>query len=162
MLLHKNPIVNTTYVPDGEKGTKETLRLMARLVRRAINIPAFQTFAFNIPANTLQDIDRFLASHYTYVDEEIETLYAPEYNMMYLLEKGTLIGDCDDISMFYAAVFKALGYRVRFVAMKTRPNDPEFRHVVVEILNGNHWQRCDATVEPNTIQIDYGVMVEYV
>lgn len=164
MILHRNPIVQTVYVPNGSSGTKATLQLMSRLARRATTIPAFVVFAQNLQllGGDTEAINEFLAKYYDYTDEEIETLYAPEYNMIHLLDKRKLIGDCDDISMFYAAVFKTLGYRVRFVAMKTKRNDPEYRHVVAEVLEDGRWKRYDPTVGANVTQIDYGQMVEYV
>jgi len=144
----------------GAQGTRETLRIMAGLARDAANDPHFQEFARSFRNADHVNVELYHA--YKYQDEEIETLYHPVFNLGYLLETGELTGDCDDIAMFYAAVFTVLGIPCRFVAMKTKRHDPEFLHVVVEAFENNRWKRFDPTVTPGLVQIDYGRMVEYV
>lgn len=155
-----SPTITTMSIALGPQGTQETLRIMAALVRAAADDNVFREFAsqYRTPA----EVDLMLRIVYTYIEEPIETLYAPQYNLSHLYQFGSIIGDCDDISMFYAAVFTVIGIRTRFVAMRTRRNDPEFYHVVVEDLDSQ--RRYDATVPPNMVyqMIDYGKMVQYV
>jgi len=154
-------IVTTSYIPEGNPGTRITLQVMARLARRAITLPWFAEFALQF--SNASSADSYLRPFFHYLDEDVETLYAPEFNLIHLLEHGNLIGDCDDIAMFYAAIFKAIGIeRIRFVAMRTRKGDPDFYHVVVEAFEDGRWKRFDSTVKPSLVQIDYGQMVEYV
>lgn len=149
-----------TSIATGEQGTLETLRIMAGLARESSNYPEFLEFAHSF--SSASDVNRNLYHLFEYQDEEIETLISPETNLEILNKTGKLIGDCDDIAMFYAAIFYALGIPARFVAMKTKKNDPDFLHVVAEAFEDNRWKRFDPTVKPGLIQIDYGRMTEYV
>lgn len=160
MTMKNNPIITTTWIPDGNAGTRATLVTMANLATCALSDELFSTFATMF--NTTNDVDRQLRPRYQYLDEEVETLYAPEYNLLHMLETGYLIGDCDDIAMFYAAIFKGMGLPTRLVAMRTKHNDPEFYHVVVEVFERNRWRRYDPTVVPSLAQVDFGQMVQYV
>jgi transglutaminase-like putative cysteine protease len=63
---------------------------------------------------------------------------------------GYLEGDCDDVSTFYAAIFKALGVPARFVAIRYTPNNPNFEHVFAQAYDGRTWQTFDATVPAGT------------
>jgi len=147
-------------IGSGEQGTLETLRIMASLTRDAANNPEFQSFARSF--RSIDHVNAELYHAFKYRDEEIETLYHPVFNLEHLQQTGQLTGDCDDIAMFYAAIFTVLGIPSRFVAMKTRKHDDEFSHVVVEAFSNNRWKRYDPTVIPGMVQIDYGRMTEYV
>jgi len=153
-------ISRITSIGPGEQGTLETLRIMAGLAREAANDSIFVEYARSF-SNT-SEVNQAHYGVYKYLHEEIETLYAPEFNLEHLQQTGELTGDCDDIAMFYAAIFKVLGIPCRFVAMKTRRHDLEFSHVVVEAFEDNRWKRYDATVMPGLVQIDFGRMIEYV
>lgn len=155
-----NSIITTTTIAPGPQGTAETLRVMAGLARNAATWDTFQVFS-RLFENAAQ-VDKTLRPHYEYVAEEVETLYAPEYNLMNLIRNGKLIGDCDDIAMFYAAIFYVLGIPARFVAMRTKKNDPLFYHVVVEAFEHDRWKRFDPTVIPSLVEIDFGQMLEYI
>jgi len=144
----------------GEQGTLETLRIMAGLARDAANDVIFQAFARSF--RSADHVNAELYHAFEYRNEIIETLYHPVYNLEHLRQTGVLMGDCDDIAMFYAAVFTVIGIPSRFVAMKTKKSDPEFLHVVVEAFENNRWKRFDPTVIPGLVQIDYGRMIEYV
>jgi len=144
----------------GPQGTAETLAVMVALIRDAANNEIFQEFAGMF--RSASDVHETLNRYYRYTDESIETLYAPEYNLGMLISELKLIGDCDDIAMFYAAIFKVLGILTRLVAMKTRPHDPDYYHVVVEAFEDHRWKRFDPTVKASTPQVDYGQMTVYV
>lgn len=144
----------------GAQGTRETLRIMAGLARDACNDQLFADYASAF--KTTAEVHREHYPLYKYQHEEVETLYAPEYNLQILFDTGSLTGDCDDISMFYAALFYAMGLPTRFVAMKTKKFDPEYLHVVTEAFEDNRWKRFDPTVTPGMVQIDYGRMIENV
>lgn len=147
-------------INSGAQGTLETLRLMAALAREAGDDPNFSQYAQSF--STAAEINRVHIPVYRYADESIETLFTPQWNLSHLIQTGELMGDCDDISMFYAAMFHVLQIPSRLVAMRTRRNDPDFLHVVVEAYEDNRWKRFDPTVFPGLVQIDYGRMVEYV
>jgi transglutaminase superfamily protein len=156
-------------IAPGNQGTVETLRIMARLARESLNYQDFCDFMADIVCNNVvllslpDDIDRYLRAIYRYENEDVETLYSPAYNAWQYRRTGMLRGDCDDISMFYAAVFTALGHKTRLVAMRTKRNDSEFHHVVVEIqYDPTLWKRFDATVPQGTAHNHYGTLIQYV
>lgn len=157
--------VHEMSIGPGPQGTLETVRMMARLSKEALNYQDFCNFMASLVCDsrlcTLHPdvIDSYLRTIYRYENEQVETLYSPAYNVYQLQRTGYLIGDCDDISMVYASVFLALGYRSRFVAMRTKPQDTEFYHVVVDCKVGEHWKRYDATVPIGTIRTSYGSLV---
>ena len=155
----REPDIFTTTIGKGAQGTRETLRIMAGMVRRASAMELFREFAQMFPnAQSVEEIRKY----YQYTPEDIETLYAPEYQLYLFIHTGKFTGDCDDIAMMYAAIFNVLGLPTRLVAMKTKRHDPEFLHVVVETLENNRWKRFDPTVKPGMVQIDFGQMVEYI
>lgn len=155
-----NPIITTVSIATGAQGTLETLRIMRGLAVHAAEWDLFKDFALMF--RSASEVDATLRPHYEYTDEPVETLFAPEYNLAHYMKFGKIIGDCDDIAMFYAAIFNVLGIRCRLVAMRTRRNDPNYFHVVVEAYEYDRWKRFDATVVPGLMQIDYGRMEVYV
>lgn len=150
-------------IAHGEQGTRETLRIMAGLVREASDDRTFQVFVSQYFAGLSSgEVDSLVRRNYTYLDEQIETLYSPLFNMEQFRNNRDIVGDCDDVSMFLASVNRVLGYPVRFVAMRVKKNVVDFNHVVVEVYDNERWKRYDPTVMQGLIQIDYGQMVEYV
>mgnify|MGYP001612044145 CR=1 FL=1 len=67
---------------------------------------------------------------------------------------GRLVGDCDDISTLHAALLTALGFQVRFVAIRSAYENPNFDHVYIEANNNGDWIMYDVTIPLNT-PIDY-------
>lgn len=155
-----NPIITQMSIAPGALGTQETLRIMASLARNASDWGLFQEFAKRF--QSANHVDATLRPLFEYTEEPVETLFAPEYNLAHLLRFGKLIGDCDDIAMFYAAVFFTMGIQSRFVAMRTKKTDSNYFHVVIEANEGNGWKRFDPTVIGGLQQIDFGRMVVYV
>ena len=156
-------MIRITSIASGNQGTWEKLRVMAGLTREAAADSYFSGAAksfFYHP--TAGEVDAQIRYFYTYTNEAVETLYSPIFNMKRYAAGADIIGDCDDVSMFLAAVLKVKGYRTRFVALRTRRHDPEFYHVVVEALEHGKWKRFDPTVIQGLMQVDYGQMVEYV
>jgi hypothetical protein len=156
-------VIRVMNIAHGNQGTLETLRIMVGLTIEAVNDLPFRNAVnkyFNL--RTAGEIDAKIRNWYVYTPEEVETLYSPMFNMERFIMGADIIGDCDDIAMFLAAVLRVRQYPVRFVAMRTKRNDPEFYHVVVEALENKKWKRFDPTVIPGLVQVDYGRMVEYV
>jgi hypothetical protein len=64
-------------------------------------------------------------------------------------------------SRINSAIYKALGYPVRLVAI--RYDSMEFQHVFVEVfLSGDGWVWIDPTVVPHTLHKEIERMVENV
>ncbi len=103
----------------------------------------------------LVNTEKFLRSVFVYQKEMIETLQYPDYMLTGLEKSGVLIGDCDDISTLHAALLFALGFQVRFVAIRSVKNNPNFDHVYIEANNNNgEWIMFDITIPLHTV-IDY-------
>jgi transglutaminase-like putative cysteine protease len=102
----------------------------------------------------LSNVDEFLRSKFVYADEKIETLQYPDYMLNGLEMFGRLIGDCDDISTLHAAILTALGFQVRFVAIRSFRENSSFDHVYLEANLNGQWIMYDIT-------LPLGTTVEY-
>jgi transglutaminase-like putative cysteine protease len=102
----------------------------------------------------LSNVDKFLRSKFVYEPEAIETLMYPDYMLSGLEMSGRLVGDCDDISTLHAALLVALGFQVRFVAIRSLRESIDFDHVYLEVNNNGEWIMYDITLPLGT-QIDY-------
>jgi transglutaminase-like putative cysteine protease len=98
----------------------------------------------------LSIVDGYLRDRFIYQSEAIETLLYPDYMLSGLEISGHLVGDCDDISTLHAAILTALGFKVRFVAIKSTYNNPNFDHVYIEAQDTDHWIMYDVTLPLNT------------
>jgi transglutaminase-like putative cysteine protease len=98
----------------------------------------------------LQSVEAFLRRRFQYVDEKIETLVSPDYMLQGLEITGAIRGDCDDISTLHAAILTCMDIKVRFVAIRSRQDDPNYDHVFMEAFNGTDWVLYDITVPPGT------------
>lgn len=142
----------TTPIWTGELGTLQTLQLMRSLVLQSLNSKRLVRFAskFWFKPDMLQSVETFLRSRFQYVDEKIETLVAPDYMLQGLENTGAIRGDCDDISTLHAAILTCLDIKVRFVAIRSRQDDPNYDHVFMEAFNGTEWILYDITIPPGT------------
>ena len=151
-------------IANGPQGTRETLRIMAGLAREARHSLEFCTFVRDLTCevHTPEEMDDYIRARYTYQHEDIETLYAPRFNVLHYRLHGYFTGDCDDVTILYCAIYNALGYPSRMVAMRTKRNDENYFHVVPELFIHERWLRFDPTVPPGTRHIYFGTMEEYV
>jgi transglutaminase-like putative cysteine protease len=118
---------------------------MKHLVNHASRNPEFRKFALEF--HTSSEVDEWVRAHFRYRDEREEILRTPEFQLNdALVRLGYLEGDCDDVSMFYAAVLKTLGLPVRFVAIRYTPDNPNFEHVFTQAYDMAAWRTFDATV----------------
>lgn len=122
---------------------------MVRLAREAARNPEFRRFALEF--NSLREVDTWIRARFRYRDEAEEILRTPEFMLNDVLNRlGYLEGDCDDISTFYVATFKALGVPARFIAIRYTPNNPNFEHVFAQAFDMAVWRSFDATVPEGT------------
>lgn len=130
---------------DPDEQVAATIDLMRRYVREDCQSPEIQAIAQSIraeggdPAQSLfarmkRDIrfvndDELSSAFRTSPDSPIvEVLIRP----VDLARLGLKAGDCDDWSMYCAAVLRCLGYRTAFVTVAADPRDPRaFSHVYV-------------------------------
>ena len=141
----------------GEIGTLQTLAMMKQLALGAQNSQKLCNLVMSLPfyaPDIVQKVDQFLRSKFTYMSEEIETLVAPEYMLMALENNGAISGDCDDISTLQGAIYKCLGIPVRFVAIRSQRDNPNYDHVFSEVKQGDLWIPYDVTL-PLGFHIQY-------
>lgn len=133
---------------------------MRRLAINASKTDAFQLLSIEFP--TWENIDPWVRNHFRYAQEPYEIILHPNLVLETIRNQGYLVGDCDDVATFEAAIFKTYGYPVRFVAIRTFIHDPNFQHVFIEVnINGN-WIVFDPTVRPGLIHRQFGRMEVYV
>lgn len=141
-------------IPDGAAGTRETLRIMAAMVKDArcsVTIREFSAGLINevSAGNFAQEAEtlfQFVRDSIRYVNDVngVETLQTPEYTL------ACGYGDCDDKSSLLAAMLESVGHPCRFVAAGyNRPG--EFEHVWIETLVGRDWIAAETTM-----QVDFG------
>lgn len=151
MLVRDNPRLALYQIADGALGTRQTLRLMAMLVRDAVRgdiairskaadlVESIHGHAFRDQARVLFE---FVRDQIRWLGDVagVETIQAPEVT----LTVG--YGDCDDKSTLLAALLMSIGHPARFVAVGfSRPN--EFQHVYVETKIGADWVAMDPSTE---------------
>lgn len=122
---------------------------MTSRARAAAKNNEFRNFALEF--DSLEEIDGWIRAHFRYRDEQEEILRTPEFMLNDALNRlGYLEGDCDDIATLYVAMFKALGFPSRFVAIRYTPDNPNFEHVFAQAYNMGVWRTFDATVPAGT------------
>lgn len=134
-------------IPDGSRGTLETLRLMRSLTRKAKIAMPIRNLALSLVrdlpqkdyAGEARRIQEFVKTNIRYVRDirGVETIQTPEKT----LEIGQ--GDCDDKSSLVAALLESINHPTRFVAMGF--NGGSFCHVYVETLLGKKWIGVETT-----------------
>ncbi len=108
-------------------------------------------------------LDQWVRGHFHYRGENREVVRTPEYMWRDWQEKGFFEGDCDDVSVMFAALLACLGFRlIRFVAIRYDAQDPAFTHVFVEAYYAGSWRVFDQTVSPGTSHTIIERMVEAV
>lgn len=136
-------------IPNGPQGTKTTLSIMSRLVRRykrsvplrqlALNVIRGVEGRKNFPAQ-ISRIQNYVRSNIQYVKDVngVETVQTPVRTM------DNKAGDCDDQSVLVATLLEAIGHPTRFVAIRLSSGGP-FAHVFTETKVGNRWVSVETT-----------------
>lgn len=137
---------------------------MSELSRAAANSGQFRAFIADTMGRDHRSFttwDRWIRGHFRYRPEGVEVVRTPEFMLDEFQRTGYFEGDCDCVSVFYGTIIKALGFRVRFVAI--RYSDPsEFQHVFLEYFNLGRWIRVDPTAPYGTVHVELDRMVENV
>jgi hypothetical protein len=142
---------------------------MAKLARHGLqNLRLERCLGAALSSNPLADPltawDDFIRGRFFFRDEYNEVIRTVEHTADHFDRTGLIEGDCDCVSVFFAAGALRLGFRCRFIATRTEVENPEFTHVFTECLEGGLWRRFDATVAPEVVdrEIEYERIVEYV
>jgi len=142
------PVIWTlAVIPSGERGTKATLEVMARLVRerrtdtiiRALVESIIQFVPEKDAIAEASAVQQWVRDNIRYTADvaDVETLKDP----VMLLQSR--YGDCDDKSTLVAALLQTIGYPVRFVAIAF-PHE-EFSHVYAEVEIDGQWIAVETT-----------------
>jgi hypothetical protein len=145
-------------VPVGGRGTRQTLRLMSKLVREYRASGPIRDTAKNLvehlPSQAAHDEVRalfhFVRDEIRYLGDvnEVETIQAPDVT----LASGQ--GDCDDKATLLASLLQSIGFKTQFVAVGF--SEPGvFEHVFLRALLGNHMVSLDPTVEGGACSPNY-------
>lgn len=136
-------------IPNGAAGTRETLRIMARLVREYRKSLPIRELALSIVRQVaghknfrgqVAALHSWVQDNIQYVRdiEGVETVQTPLKTLDYMQ------GDCDDQSVLLATLLMSVGFRPRFVAIKTDSYGP-FCHVFTEVSAGKKWLPLETT-----------------
>lgn len=134
-------------IPNGSAGTRETLRIMSRLVKQYKKDKAIRELALSLTSKLpqkswlreVQAIHYFVKTHIRYTKDirGVETIQTP----VQTLRIGA--GDCDDKSTLVASLLEAIGHPTRFAAIGFMPNT--FCHVLPETKIGGQWVTVECT-----------------
>ncbi len=133
----------------GAAGTRDTLKIMRRLVRDWRVHPRLRQLAKRIvqtcPSKDarceVRQIHAYVSNHIRYVRDVagVETVATPELT---LRDKS---GDCDDQAVLVGALLNAIGRPVRFIAIGSEPG--KFSHVYAETPIGPDWIAVETTMK---------------
>ncbi len=134
-------------IRNGINGTRDTLRLMSRVVKRSKKHPIIRELATRIVRNVpgknypaeLQAIQTWVKNNIRYTQDVrgVETLQYPAVT----LQMGQ--GDCDDHAILVASLLEAIGKPTRFIAIGFQPN--QCAHVLTEARVGTNWLTVETT-----------------
>lgn len=140
-------------IPAGTAGTKVTLAIMRKMVRRYKKSVPLRQLALNIIRDLprgrnggknffgqVERIQNYVRNNIQYVRDinGVETIQTPDRTI------DNRAGDCDDQSVLVATLLETIGHPTRFVAIKMSPFGP-FIHVFTETRMGQRWLPVETT-----------------
>lgn len=146
------------WIPWGDAGTLAVVSHMRRLARAGSAHPRVRQLAASIVAGvpgkdgTLQAqvIREWIADRTDFLRDPkgTELLHAPALLSQWVLTRGRVAIDCDDVATWAAALGMAVGLRARFVLVGFGPPPRiPLRHVWAELSDPHHvnWVDVDVT-----------------
>lgn len=158
-------------IPGGSQGTRATLKIMARLVKKGKRDHRLRELALSIVKRNrnkdyvgeVKSIHEWVKKNIRYVRDirGIETVQTPQKT----LEFGQ--GDCDDHSILVATLLETIGHMTRLKAIGFMPDS--YQHVYTETKLGpkskNMWIAVETT-EPwklgKAAKNPVAIMIEYI
>lgn len=157
----------TVNTPDGERGTRAALAVMARYAREGKTDWRVRALAMDLvkdlpPKDYLAEatiIHRFVRDKIRYVRDinDVETVATP----IETLKSGQ--GDCDDKSTLIAALLESIGFVTRFCAVAKFPG--QWSHVLTQCDINGKWLslECTEPVSPGWHPVGYPYqLIQYV
>jgi len=157
--------VYSYQIAEKDRGTRQTLAVMAQLVNQSLLDPYVREFTkeavkFANPRDNLelaQTIDGYLRDHFEFFRDPsgIELIHTPHY-MVQEIEKhgnftaninGYFRADCDDFSILAASMAKASGMPAVFVVYAFPQTDNEYAHVFTMSKVNDQWYPYDRNVQ---------------
>lgn len=138
-------------IPEGERGTDETVRAMVGAVERSLRAPDLRLLALRIiqaagvpdrnPVGQARAIFDWITNNIHYVKDAlgVEVVQQPEVTVK------LRAGDCDDHTTLVAALARSIGLPVRIKTIGSTKDT--FRHVFPEVFTGREWLPVDTTAQ---------------
>jgi len=150
--INRSDSVNASYrVPlqRGWPGTKQTLEVMAQIVRRDHGDPVIRALAERIVERCgghdfqcqIRALHQFVRDQITFRRDPVDIERVQDSRRVL----QSRVGDCDDKSVLLCSLLGSLGHRTRFGLCSNKPGD--FSHVFVECLGPGGWITLDPTPE---------------
>ena len=142
--------IDTSRLPDGLRGTRRTLALMAACVRKDAGNLALRQRALSIVQNCGgHDFSCEIRALFHYCRDAI-TYRRDPVDVEWVQDAARTIsvfgsGDCDDKCVCLATLLATLGHRSRFVCIG--PSREQFLHVYLEVHTKRGWLPLDPTPE---------------
>ena len=135
-------------IPEGDAGTRATLRVMRDVVRAWRVAPEVRQLAKQITANCeakafachAMTLHAWVRDNIKYLPDvaDVETIQTPDLTLR------DRVGDCDDQAVLLASLLQSIGHPVRFVAVGMNAGGP-FSHVYAETRIGGYWRAAETT-----------------
>jgi transglutaminase-like putative cysteine protease len=147
------PRIFTCRVPRGRRGTLETAKIIARLIRDGAKDFRVRQQAIRIFRETgAPPKDRWaeIEALFRWVQENIR--YTRDIFRVELLHTARRMlelraGDCDDMTILLGAMLVSTGHPVRLALTGFRAAKPHiYTHIYPEVQVHGHWVACDATM----------------
>jgi transglutaminase-like putative cysteine protease len=142
-------------MPRGDLGTRYSLMMMRLIARGASQSPTIAKVAFDmvrfLPPTTAARIGAIRSYVRTYIHyqndpHDVEHVQQPVRLVQEIAQKGSTVGDCDDVAVVAAALALAMGLQVQYVVEAFRPPPTTYAHVYAELLGlAGTWERIDTT-----------------
>lgn len=139
---------NLKQIPNGVRGTRETIKEMARLVnagKKKYKIICIATdIVRNVPerdkVGEVRAIFNWVKNNIRFTEDvyDVETISDP----LYTISRGA--GDCDDLSILMNSLCAAIGFDTKFKTIKANKKNPnQFSHVYSLIKVNGKWIPAD-------------------
>ncbi len=132
---------------DGLAGIWQTMYLMRELVYRSKHNRLIKNTSVSLiknlsPLDYLRQVKAvfdFIKSKMKYVKDyfQVEEIQSPQRILKSIQEYGYAYGDCDDMAIISASMLYALGFRLKFVVIATKPRN--YNHIRSEVFINGNW-----------------------